>query len=504
MKKISKFRLTVYTTILVLVTGFGVTLFTVQAMAKYAQENGRAATIQITAISNCPDYSKPWQSKGTESASGSGAIISGNRILTNAHVVANAVNIEVKRTGMTDKHVATVAYISHACDLAILTVAEDVFFDGVDALELGELPDIQTEVHAYGYPIGGETASTTSGVVSRIEVDTYSHSFRSFMTVQIDAAINPGNSGGPVLSGGKLVGIAMQTLEEGENVGYMIPEPVIRHFLEDVEDGNVDGAPQIGGEFQPLESAALRASLGLKKDETGMYTNRLSYQSSGWKVLEPGDVVLDIDGIPVANDGTIPFNDDQRIDMANLIYQKQVGESVEITVLRNGIRKTLSLNLNSSNMLVPYPQYPNRATYRIFAGLVFQPLDFDYLIAIEELEIEIPSYMYYLALEDNIATPDQQELVVLSGILPHQVNRGYQDWKNYVVAKVQGQPVRDMKHFNQLLDEVEGNWIEISFRDHSILVLDLEEAQEANEQILQNFSIGADRFSTVVSIGLIQ
>jgi len=405
---------------------------------------------------------------------------------------------------MTDKYVATVAYVNHSCDLAILTVTEDGFFNGVDPLELGELPEIQTEVHAYGYPIGGETVSTTSGVVSRIEVDMYAHSFRYLMTVQIDAAINPGNSGGPVLSNGKLVGIAMQTLEDGENVGYMIPGPVLRHFLDDVEDGKVDGTPQIGGEFQPLENPSLRASLGLEKGESGIYIGRVSYKSSGWGVLEPGDVILAIDGSPIANDGTIPFEDDQRIDLSHLVHQKQVGEPTEILVLRDGARQTLSLTLNTSKLLVPNPQYPDKATYRIFAGLVFQPLDVDYLIALGAAEIDVPSYMYFRAIEDNITTPDQQELVVLSGVLPHQVNRGYQDWENDVVAEVQGQPVKNMEHFNQLLDGMDGKWMEIKFQDHSIMVLDLEEALQASGQILSNFSIAKDRFPAADSNSNIQ
>ena len=112
--------------------------------------------------------------------------------------------------------------------------------------------------------------------------------------------------------------------------------------------------------------------------------------------------------------------------------------------------------------------------------------------------------MYYRAFEDNITTPNIQECVVLSGVLPHQVNRGYQDWKNDVVAEVQGQSVTNLEHFNKLLDGVDGKWVKITFQDHSILVLDLEEAHKASEQILSNFSIAKDRFPLADSNSNIQ
>lgn len=74
----------------------------------------------------------------------------------------------------------------------------------------------------------------------------YSHSLRNLLTVQLDAAINPGNSGGPVFYGSKIAGIAFQGHRKGENLGYMIPCEVIRHFLKDIEDGRVDGCGLMG------------------------------------------------------------------------------------------------------------------------------------------------------------------------------------------------------------------------------------------------------------------
>ena len=71
--------------------------------------------------------------------------------------------------------------------------------------------------------------SITRGVVSRIEHDAYAHSSIELLAVQIDAAINSGNSGGPVLTDHSISGVVMQYLPDSENIGYMVPAPVVRH-----------------------------------------------------------------------------------------------------------------------------------------------------------------------------------------------------------------------------------------------------------------------------------
>ena len=107
------------------------------------------------------------------------------------------------------------------CDVALLTVDADAFWAGLRPLEFGGLPRLQDAVAVVGYPIGGDTISVTSGVVSRIEVLSYAHGSTELLGIQIDAAINSGNSGGPVFnSRGECVGIAFQSLTgDAENIG---------------------------------------------------------------------------------------------------------------------------------------------------------------------------------------------------------------------------------------------------------------------------------------------
>ena len=156
----------------------------------------KESIVKIYTVANLPNYQEPWNTS-TAQFSGSGSVIVGNKILTNAHVIADSTFLEVKRYGHTKRYSATVINVSHDADLAIIEVKDPEFFSGATPLELGSLPTTQEEVVVYGFPTGGDTLSVTKGVVSRIEHQQYAHSSEYMLSVQIDAAINPGNSGGP-------------------------------------------------------------------------------------------------------------------------------------------------------------------------------------------------------------------------------------------------------------------------------------------------------------------
>src|SRR5690606_28148725 len=131
----------------------------------------------ISATAQEPNYRVPWMPGSTESGTGAGFIIEGQRILTNAHVVSNARFISIDRENDPKRYIAHVAHIAHDCDLAVLTVNDPSFFENTVALGFtAQIPQIESSVSVYGYPIGGNRLSVTTGVVSRVDFQTYSHS----------------------------------------------------------------------------------------------------------------------------------------------------------------------------------------------------------------------------------------------------------------------------------------------------------------------------------------
>src|ERR1700681_3202594 len=162
-------------------------------------------------------------------------------------------------------------------------------------LKLGVIPALESTVSAYGYPIGCERMSVTTGIVSRIDFQLYSHSsVDQHLAVQISAQINPGNSGGPVMQDAKVMGVAFQGYsgDIAQGVAYMIPTPVIRRFLKDVEDGHYDSYVDLGITYGKLQNPAQRRFLGLKDDGRGILVWTVVAAGPAAKYVESGDVVL--------------------------------------------------------------------------------------------------------------------------------------------------------------------------------------------------------------------
>ena len=153
------------------------------------------AVVKVFCVHSEPNFSLPWQRKRQYSSSGSGFIIPGRRILTNAHCVDHQTQVKLKRRGSDTKFIAKVLSVGAECDIAMLTVEDEEFWEELPSVEFGQLPCLQDSVTVTGYPVGGDTMSVTQGVVSRIEVTSYVHGAAELLGIQVDAAINAGNSG---------------------------------------------------------------------------------------------------------------------------------------------------------------------------------------------------------------------------------------------------------------------------------------------------------------------
>lgn len=445
--------------------------------------------VRIDVSAAVPDPVSPWQKK-VEVVSGSGVILGDRRILTNAHVVANRVDVEVRRAGRSRRFPARVLFAGHEADLALLTVDDPSFFQGARTLPMGRMPSVRDRVDVYGFPVGGESASVTSGIVSRVEVEPLVHSGIEILQAQIDAALNPGNSGGPVMGSGGLVGIAAQELEDAQNVGYIIPVPVIRQFLDDVADGRYDGFPDLGVELQPVENDAHRRLLGLREDESGGLVTAVQHGGSADGVLEPGDVLLSIGGKALDEDLSVLLADVGPVLFSHLVRSRQVGDTITVAYLRRGERRQSPVKLRNTEKLVPGPRYDRERPYLVFGGLVFVPLDHDYLDACHD---GTPANLADIEDYRNVVTAERGEIVVLSRVLAHDVNRGYDTFENLVVETVNGTVPRDMKHFARLLDQASGRTVEFVFDDRSRLVLDLAAARASKAEIQREYGIPADR-----------
>jgi len=449
--------------------------------------------VKVFVTSNNMDYYRPWQSKGIKASSGSGAIIRGNQILTNAHVVSDHTFIQVKKDNDPKKYTAEVVAIGHDCDLALLEVNDPNFFDNISPLEFGDLPNKQDNVTVVGYPEGGGKISITEGVVSRIEVTSYAQSSRRLLTVQIDAAINPGNSGGPVIQDGKLVGIAMQIFQSGQNIGYMIPILVIDHFLEDLKDGAYDGFPMLGIDYKNTENATLREYYGIKDIDDGVFIAKVLPFSSASDHLKEEDIILTINGVPIGQDGTFPFRGEERLSLTHLVTKEKIGEDIELEIIRNKQAKKISMRLDPFVTLVPQAKYFEKPPFYIFGGLVFTVLSTDLVHAWgsrwwEKAPLDL---VYYSVGTGRLNALKRKEVIILLNVLPDDINVGYHSMRNDVVEKVNDQVIKSFEDFVIQINKVKNNekYTIISTEHKSRIILNNENIEEVNQRILKRNNI---------------
>ncbi|MBI5884194.1 MAG: trypsin-like peptidase domain-containing protein [Elusimicrobia bacterium] len=472
------------------------TLLPAAASAKSAdREDGiNRSVVRIFVSTQKPDFYQPWQMGAPDNVTGSGCVIAGDRILTNAHVVSDQIFIQVRKAGDPRRYNAKVEFVAHDAELAVLKVEDPSFFKDTRSLELGDLPRQRDSATVYGFPEGGEELSITEGIISRIEVTAYSHSGRFLLTLQTDAAINPGNSGGPVVRNGRLIGVSFQAFTGGENIGYAVPAPLIRRFLKDIEDGSYDGVPLLGLNYQPMLSESLRAYYGLKPEGTGVLVTGVYHGSSASAALKPGDVITAVDGVPVGDDGTVEIRKGLRLILHHIFSLRQLGDTVVLSILRDGKPSAASVTLRRYRDLVDDTLYDQKPTYYIFAGLVFTPLTPNYIGQWESDDIPTDFKVYR---EFGRASESRRQAVALAYVLPHEINAGYHDWRGQVIESINGVRLKDIKDVITAFQHPQGPWHVIR-TDNSLafstqIVLDAAKAAVAHQEILARHGIPADR-----------
>jgi S1-C subfamily serine protease len=440
------------------------------------------------------DYQTPWNPATPGGGSGTGFLIAPNLFLTNAHVVSDASRLNIRKVGDPTPYRARVKFIAHDCDLALLELVKPVkAFENVKPLPVGtEVPKLDTTVKVIGFPIGGERISVTRGVVSRVDYQPYSHSgVDQHLAIQIDAAINPGNSGGPVLQDGSVIGVAFQGYsgDVAQNTGYMIPVPVIRRFLKDVEDGRYDRYIDLSTAHFELLNPAQRKALKLPDDDHGVLVSHVDEDGSCGGVLRPGDVLLAIDGHTIESNGTIDI-DGEQMEMAEVVERRFAGDKLKLRVWRDNAHSEMEITLkNTDHYQMTANKYEQRPQYVTFAGLVFQPMDSPMMGAHSPANLRTRYYFNYFS--QDALYKERPQPVVLTTILPDSINTYLREFTGQLIDEINDVKIQRLKDVAEALKkEPEGGFITIKLLGEGRpVVLNKAEAVTAQQRILDKYDV---------------
>ncbi|MES2706754.1 MAG: trypsin-like peptidase domain-containing protein [Verrucomicrobiota bacterium] len=445
------------------------------------------------------DYRTPWNAATPTGGTGTAFLIAPNLFMTNAHVVSNASRLVIKRVGDSTPYRARVKFVAHDCDLALIELAPAVpsFEKSVPLVISEELPKLDTTVKVVGYPIGGDRISVTRGVVSRVDYQEYSHSgVDQHLAIQIDAAINPGNSGGPVLQDGKVIGVAFQGYsgDVAQNTGYMIPVPVIRRFLKDVEDGKYDHYGELAIGHYPILNPAQRKALSLPDNDVGVMITSVDSTGTCGGVLRQGDVLMALDGYDVDSNGSIDI-DGEQTEMAEVVERKYVGDKIKLKVWRDSKEQEFEVTLKAfPPYLMMANQYEKQPEYVMYAGLVFQPLDKELMDTFGLTNLRTRYYFNYYAVDEIYK--ELPEVVVLTSILPDSINTWIRDYTGQVVEEVNGVKVKSLKEVQTALAKgPDGSHAVIRLAGESRpIAIDKSLISAAHERVRQKYRVSKDAF----------
>ena len=277
-----------------------------------------------------------------ESGAGSGVIISSDGyILTCAHVVDGASTITVT---IGDKdYTATLVGEDTTSDIAVIKIDADGLTPATvgnsDSLKVGQ------SVMAVGNPLGELGGTVTGGMISALNRSVTiqgTSSTNTMSLIQMDASVSPGNSGGGLFNmNGELIGLvnAKSSSSDAEGLGFAIPiNDAIKVAQDLLENGYVSGRPYMGITYLAVTDAQTAAQLNV--NAYGVYVVDVVQGGPADKAgLKTGDRIVSIDGTEIA----------QKDDLGTLIQQHAAGDTLSITVAREGQMQTVSLTLGEKN-----------------------------------------------------------------------------------------------------------------------------------------------------------
>ena len=274
----------------------------------------------------------------------------------------------------------------------------------------------------------------------------------------------------------------------------MIPVPVIGRFLTDVEDGVYDHYVDLAiGEFNLLNPAQ-RKALGLQQNDIGVMVSDVNSAGSAGGKVKITDVLLEIDGYPIASNGMVNINGEE-VNMNEIVERKFAGDHITLKVWRKG--KAIDVDIELKRFL-PYlmqaAQYDKKPEYVVFAGLVFQPLDRNLVGARGTDDLQL-RYLFNNYVSENLYE-EHPEVVVLTSVLPDAINTHLQSLAGCAIEEVNGREIKSMQDLHEALNDAQPREYHVikCLGKGLPIVLEASRVADAQKRIMAQYAIPAAHF----------
>jgi hypothetical protein len=454
----------------------------------------RVVNIVVTSQKN--DYSSPWQKGEIVRSNVTGCVIEGNKILTVAYSITDHVIIEVMKKGESRKYQADVFIKDYHCGLALLSVKDAGFFNGlkpVDFAPAGKITARSAKVYRWD---SLSSLKEYPADLTKSSIRFYEPSCAVLMH-QFSTSMNDGGNGEPVFIDGKLAGVTTGLNTETKTL-YVLGIDVIRRMLKDAEDGDYRGVPFFWVDSMDIKSDInLREYFGVSPGDGGVLVTDVPSISSAGDVLRKNDIIQTIDGRSIDDSGMYDSPYGKLYYYGLIQLDRHVGDTVSMDILRDKKKTTINFKLKpipTDCCVIPLISHDREPFYYQFGGLVFQELTTGYLESFGrdwKQKANKRLLFYYDSVRSLAERGPDARVLVLTRVLPDTVNKGYQYYKDLVLENVNGEKVLNLAHLKRIIESCAKDYIVLDFVGKTTVVLDRKKAISIERELMKTYNVTA-------------
>jgi hypothetical protein len=436
---------------------------------------------------------QPWKNKAITEGWGVGCAVADNQVITPAYNIANAAAIEVKKFGQNEFIPAKIKIVDYESNLALIELDPNTIRKPLTPLKFSAKYKKGAEVNFYWLSATAQVYSGR-GYLDRATIDPSPIAFSRTLNFAAANISDNTNSGQLYCMGTEPLGIACWSSNKEAGI---VPADAINRFLADTKDGSYNGIGTAGFSTTGLLDPVLRKYLKLPDEiQDGVYVSDVYKIGTGCNELKKGDVLLSVDGFKLNSYGRFVHPQYDALFFDYLITSKTAGEKITFNLWRDGKEQkieTLVKNFDVSQMFVPWYDLDSQPQYFIIGGCILQKLTKTYLEArgADWAGKAEPHIYNYLLNEAFKPTDARKEIIVLSFVLPANINLGYHGLNQLVVDSINGMKIGSMKDIVKALalkPEAKYDVIEFELSEPKI-VLDRAAMPAANMTIAKTYGI---------------
>jgi S1-C subfamily serine protease len=458
------------------------------SVEKTVQPDLTTSVLRVNSTQQSWSPGQPWEKNPPSLRHALAAIVGPQQVLTTSELVADATFLEFETPDGNHLAQAKVIAVDYEANLALLgPVSESegkLLFQHTTPLaiappsKIGDSVEI-LQIEDNGHPL------ITAGSLQSIDVTSNFLPGHEFLTYFVKASMQSAASSYslPVLSSDTLAGI-LTSYDSDDQLCHVVPVEIIQHFLKGSALSPYPGFPSIGISITRTEDPSFREWLKLSPEQGGLYVRQVRKDGAAARAgIQVGDVILTVDGYPIDRRGYYEHPHYGRLFWGHLVRgSKSTGDTLALELLRDGKALRVSATLTREDVtarLIPAYQFDQAPNYLVKGGLIFQELSRTLLESFgENWRSRAP-----LNFLDALENPEKYEgkvdrIIFLSAAIPTPATVGYENLRNLIVRKVNGQDVKDMQSLRSAFTKNTSPLHSIEFDEENFTVY-LDEAVSA-------------------------